>query len=157
MPNGQQAGVSRILIADDDAAILQTVSWVLEEHGYEVATATGGLSVLEQLELRTPDLVLLDVLMPDADGYQVLERIKSDARWRDVRVMMISAVPPEEGTVRTLGLGASDFIRKPFRVKELLARIQLQLRLRAQICATRDVLRATEDRKSTRLNSSHSS
>ena len=135
---------ARILIADDDTAIVQTMTWVLKEHGYDVVAAHQGARVLELMEERTPDLVLLDVMFPDADGYQILERIKGDDRWRDVPVLMVSSLPPEEAAVRTLGLGAADFVKKPFRVKELLARIQAQLRMRAILRSANDTLRHVE-------------
>jgi two-component system cell cycle response regulator len=136
---------ARILVADDDPAILQTLSWVLKEHGYDVGAAEGGAALLKQLEERTPDLVLLDIMFPDADGFQLLEQIKGDERWRDLPVLMVSSLPPEEAAVRTLGLGASDFIRKPFRVRELLARIQAQLRNRAILRSAHEALRTTEE------------
>ncbi|MEO6444428.1 MAG: response regulator transcription factor, partial [Gemmatimonadaceae bacterium] len=139
MPN------ARILIADDDASIVQTMTWVLKEHGYDVVSAQQGSRVLELMAERTPDLVLLDVMFPDADGYQILERIKNEDRWRDVPVLMVSSLPPEEAAVRTLGLGAADFVRKPFRVKELLARIQAQLRMRAILRGANDTLRHVEE------------
>ena len=88
--------------------------------------------MLEALELRAPDLILLDVLMPHLDGFQLLERLKADDRYADLPVLIVSSLPAEEATVRTLGLGAADFIRKPFRVRDLLARIQAQLRNRAE-------------------------
>lgn len=138
MPN------ARILIADDDASILQTMSWVLKEHGYDVSAAREGSRVLELLAERPPDLVLLDVMFPDADGYQILERIKSDQRWRDIPVVMVSSLPPEEAAVRTLGLGAADFVKKPFRVKELLARIQAQLRMRSILRSANEALHDVE-------------
>jgi two-component system cell cycle response regulator len=134
---------ARILVVDDDPAVVQSVSWVLEEHGYEVVAAPGGVALLEELtdpEQRPPDLLLLDILMPDGDGLQLLERVKADDRWRDVPVLMLSSVPPEEATVRTLGLGAADFIRKPFRGRELVARVQAQLRAGAELRATREAL-----------------
>ena len=136
---------ARILVADDDPAVLQTITWILKEHGYDVGAAQGGTALLEQLEARMPDLVLLDVLMPDGDGFQLLEKIKRDDRWRDLPVLMVSSLPPEDATVRTLGLGAADFIRKPFRVRELLARIQAQLRMRATLRAAHDALRNKEE------------
>jgi two-component system cell cycle response regulator len=135
---------SRILIADDDASIVQTMTWVLKEHGYDVMAAQRGADVVPMMEERVPDLVLLDVTFPDADGYQILERIKNDDRWRDVPIMMISSLPPEEASVRTLGLGAADFVRKPFRVKELLARIQAQLRMRAILRSAHTALHERE-------------
>ena len=136
---------ARILIADDDTSIVQTMTWVLKEHGYDVVSAHQGSRVLELMAERTPDLVLLDVVFPDADGYQILERIKNDDRWRDVPVLMVSSLPPEEAAVRTLGLGAADFVKKPFRVKELLARIQAQLRMRAILRGANDTLRHVEE------------
>lgn len=136
---------ARILVADDDPAVLDSVSWLLRENGYDVAKATGGVSAMEQLDLRTPDLLLMDILMPDADGCQLLERIKAEERWRDLPVLMLSSLPPEEASVRAFGLGASDFIRKPFRPKELLARVQAQLRAGALLRGTRQALVRTEE------------
>ena len=136
---------SRILVADDDPSVLESVTWLLKENGYDVVPASGGESCLEQLDKRAPDLLLLDILMPDADGFTLLERIKSEERWRDLPVLMLSAQPPEEASVRSLGLGASDFIRKPYRPKELLARVQAQLRVGAVLRATRQALTRTEE------------
>jgi len=135
---------TRILVADDDAAVLQTVAWVLKEQGYDVSAAHGGQALFERLEHEAPDLLLLDVALPGADNYQTLERIKADDRWRDLPVLMVSALPPDEATVRTLGLGAADFVRKPVRVRELLARIQAQLRVRATLSAARQELRTRD-------------
>lgn len=136
---------SRILVADDDEAVLQSVTWLLEENGYEVVPASGGVACLEHLEQRMPDLLLLDILMPDADGYQLLERIKGEERWRDLPVLMLSAQPPEDASVKALGLGAADFIRKPYRPKELLARVQAQLRTGALLRTTRVALLRSEE------------
>lgn len=136
---------ARILVADDDAAVLESVSWLLRENGYDVVRATGGNAAMEQLAERSPDLLLLDIMMPDADGCQLLERIKGEEAWRDLPVLMLSSLPPEEAAVRALGLGAADFIRKPFRPKELLARVQAQLRMGAVLRATRQALVRTEE------------
>lgn len=143
---------SRILVADDDEAVLESVAWLLQENGYDVVPANGGVSCIEQLEKRAPDLILLDILMPDADGCQLLERIKGDDRWRDLPVLMLSAQPPEEASVKSLGLGAADFIRKPYRPKELLARVHTQLRsTRAALMRTEEQLvRAQQDADSRR-------
>jgi two-component system cell cycle response regulator len=133
-----------VLVVDDDAAILQTVTWLLKEHGYDVTAVSGGAALFAQLEARAPDLVLLDVAFAGEDGYRVLERVTTDDRWPDLAVIVLSALPPEEAVVRTLGLGAADFVRKPFRVRELLARVQAQLRGRAAVRATHAALRSTE-------------
>ncbi len=145
---GISDAVARIVVVDDDPGIVQSLTWVLEEHGYDVVALTGGASLLSELardDLAPPDLLLLDILMPDADGMHLLERVKSEPRWHDVPVLMLSSVPPEEATVRALGLGAADFIRKPFRGRELIARVQAQLRAGAMLRATRDALHRAED------------
>jgi two-component system, cell cycle response regulator len=136
---------SRILVADDDDAVLESVTWLLRENGYDVVPANGGFACLEQLERKAPDLLLLDILMPDADGCQILERIKGEERWRDLPVLMLSAQPPEDASVKSLGLGAADFIRKPYRPKELLARVQAHLRMGALLRSTRAALLRTEE------------
>jgi two-component system cell cycle response regulator len=134
-----------ILVADDDAAIRDTVSWVLREHGYDVLAVESAAGVFAALETRVPDLLLLDVMMPEMDGFEALELVKANERWRELPVLMFSAMPAEEATIKTLGLGAADFVRKPFRVKELLARIQAQLRMRALLHDARQALRQTEE------------
>ena len=148
----------RILVVDDDPALLQTIAIVLKEHGYDVTTAEDGTRMQEALEKQAPDLILLDVLMPQMDGFQLLERLKGDDRFAEIPVLMVSSLPAEEATVRTLGLGAADYIRKPFRVRELLARIQAQLRNRAALSLALDqvrqgaaeLVRAREDAESRR-------
>ncbi|HEX6316866.1 MAG TPA: diguanylate cyclase, partial [Gemmatimonadaceae bacterium] len=134
-----------ILVADDDPAMLGTLSWILKEQGYDVVSTHEGRRVLELMKQRAPDLVLMDVLFGDSNGTEVLEAIRQDDRWRDIPVVMMSALTPEEAAVRTLGLGAADYVRKPFRVRELLARIQAQLRMRAILRSARDSLRETRE------------
>ncbi|MEP6764641.1 MAG: diguanylate cyclase [Gemmatimonadaceae bacterium] len=136
---------ARILVADDDQGVLDSIALLLKENGYEVVRATGGATVMEQLNARTPDLLLMDILMPDADGCQLLERVKSEEKWSDLPVLMMSSLPPEEASVRAFGLGAADFIRKPFRPKELLARVQAQLRVGSMLRSTRQTLARTEE------------
>ena len=135
----------RILVADDDASVRETVTWILREHGYDVLAVPSAADLFVELEARVPDLLLLDVVMPEMDGIEVLERVKGDERWRELPVLMFSSLPAEEATVRSLGLGAADFVRKPFRVKELLARIQAQLRMRSLLRSAREALKQTEE------------
>jgi two-component system cell cycle response regulator len=118
----------KILVADDDQSLVRTLTWILKESGYEVVSAPGGEGLMAMVEQERPNLLLLDIMMPKTDGLQLLERIKSDERFRDLPVLMVSSMPPEEATVRALGLGAADFISKPFRVRELLARVEAHLR-----------------------------
>ncbi len=118
----------RIMVADDDPALLHTLELILRENGYDVIPVPGGEQLLLRLEQTAPDLLMLDIMMPKVDGLQLLERVKQDARWRDLPVLMVSSMPPEEAAVRSLGLGASDFVAKPFRMREMLARVQAHLR-----------------------------
>jgi two-component system, cell cycle response regulator len=133
---------AKILVADDDQSLVRTLSWILKENGYEVLVAPGGEGLLATLEEARPSLLLLDIMMPKVDGLQLLERLKSDVRYRDLPVLMISSMPPEEATVKALGLGAADFISKPFRVRELLARVEAHIRV------GRELARAREEAKS---------
>jgi two-component system cell cycle response regulator len=139
MPN------AHILIADDDEALIATMAWVLREHGYDVTATHEADRVIPMMTERTPDVVLLDIVFAQTDGTEILERIKADDRWRDLPVIMMSALPLEEVAVRSLGLGAADYVRKPFRLRELLARIQAQLRMRAILRSARESLRETRE------------
>lgn len=135
----------KILVADDDPALLDTVGWILRDKGYEVVAVERADEVMEKLELEEPDLLLLDVMMPKTDGLQLLEQVKSDERWRDIPVVIISSMPPEDGTVASLGLGAADFIPKPFRVRELLARVEAHLRTSLQLKSARKEARTRSE------------
>ena len=119
---------AKVLVADDDAALTSTLTWILREHGYQVSAVSDGEHLLERLRLERPDLVLLDVMMPKVDGLQLLRRIRAEPGWQDLPVLMVSSMPPEDGTVKSLEIGANDFIPKPFRMKELLARVDAHLR-----------------------------
>jgi two-component system cell cycle response regulator len=128
----------KILVADDDQSLVRTLTWILKESGYEVVTAPGGEKLLERLETERPGMLLLDIMMPKTDGLQLLQRLKADERFRDLPVLMISSMPPEEATVKALGLGAADFIPKPFRVRELLARVKAHLRSAEELARARE-------------------
>lgn len=139
------AAAARILVVDDDPGIRDSLTLLLREQGYEVGAVEGGTGFLEALERRPPDLVLLDVVMPGADGFELLARVKADDRWSDLPIVMLSSLPAEEATITTLGLGACDYVRKPFRVRELLARIQHHIRHAAQLRARAEAVRHREE------------
>ncbi len=135
----------KILVADDDQALSRTLSWILKENGYEVLTAPGGEHLFDYLQAEPFDLLLLDIMMPKVDGLQLLQRVKADPRFKDLPVLMISSMPPEEATVRSLGLGAADFIPKPFRVRELLARVKAHLRVGRELNQARAEARSRSE------------
>src|SRR6266576_4663000 len=123
-----------ILIADDDPQLLRLVSrnLELEEEEYEVVTASNGQQALEMIESQTPDLVLLDVMMPRMDGFMVCQRVREISI---VPIILVTARGQEQDKVRGLDLGADDYLTKPFSVDELLARVRAVLR-RSQFSAS---------------------
>lgn len=139
---GPLAG-AKVLVADDDPALVGTLTWILKEQGYEVVAVPDGQNLLARLRDERPDLVLLDIMMPTVDGLQLLERIRNEPEWQDLPVLMISSMDPEDGTAKALGLGASDFVAKPFRIKELLARVGSQLKRGRELRTAREESRAS--------------
>jgi two-component system cell cycle response regulator len=135
----------KILVADDDQALSRTLSWILKENGYDVLTVPGGEHLFDHLQAEPFDLLLLDIMMPKVDGLQLLQKVKADPRFKDLPVLMISSMPPEEATVRSLGLGAADFIPKPFRVRELLARVKAHLRVGRELHQARAEARSRSE------------
>ncbi|MGH8678658.1 MAG: response regulator, partial [Burkholderiales bacterium] len=112
-----------ILVVDDNVANREMLGRRLEREGHQVQLAAGGREALELLRERRVDLVLLDVMMPEVDGYAVLQHLKADEQLRDVPVLMISAVDEIESVVRCIELGAEDYLPKPFDPVLLRARI----------------------------------
>jgi DNA-binding response OmpR family regulator len=115
----------RILVVDDEPHMVRAVRMYLEIHGYAVFGAHSGEQALDALREKLPDLVILDVLMPGLDGFEILQEIR---RLSSVPVIMLTARSEEDHKVRGLALGADDYVTKPFGQKELLARIQAVLR-----------------------------
>jgi DNA-binding response OmpR family regulator len=116
---------ARILVVDDEQYILDMLKCTLEDEGYNVDIAADGNSALTLLAERKPDLVLLDIRMPDLNGYEALELIRQQS---DVPVIMLTGVLEPTAVEQSIGLGADDYIRKPFHPRVLLARIQAKLR-----------------------------
>ncbi|MDX6309750.1 MAG: hypothetical protein QOI06_2796 [Nocardioidaceae bacterium] len=125
----------RILVVDDEHRIVRFVSRRLAEAGYEVSVATGGAEALRLNRRRSCDLVILDLLMEDIDGVSVLRELM--VQRPEQPVIVLSCLTDTASKVQCLGLGASDFIAKPFFFDELLARVRVQLRTAARAGATR--------------------
>jgi len=136
-PSPTLAG-AKVMIADDDAALVNTLTYILREMGATVVALPDGEHLLERLASEGPDLLLLDIMMPKVDGLELLRRVKGDPRWADLPVLMVSSMPPEEATVQSFGLGAADFVPKPFRVRELTARIESRLVRSRELRAARE-------------------
>jgi two-component system sensor histidine kinase/response regulator len=131
--DNDQAGGSKgtILIVDDTAHVRQLLSAMLKTRGYNVQVAEGGLHALEVVQEVSPDLILLDIMMPQMDGYEVCERLKDDPRTRDIPVIFISALEQTDDKIKAFNAGGVDYIPKPFQIKEVLARVGAHLALRS--------------------------
>jgi len=115
----------KILSADDDKDLLALIAFTLSQAGYLVIKASDGIAAVEAFEAEAPDLVILDINMPRASGFQACEAIRSKSR---VPVMMLTVRGEEEDLVRALELGADDYLTKPFSPRTLLARVKALLR-----------------------------
>ena len=116
---------SRILLVDDEPSILATTAPLLRARGYEVATATTGQAALDAVDRQPPQLVILDLGLPDLDGIEVCRRLREG---RSVPIVVLSARGAERDKVAALDAGADDYVTKPFGAEELLARVRAALR-----------------------------
>ena len=119
----------RILLVDDEIDILEFVRYNLLKEGYEVFTAQNGAEALKAAAECRPHLILLDMMMPVMDGAQTCRAIREDPRLRDTMVVFLSALGEEEQQLTGFGVGADDYLTKPFGTGELLARVRVALRL----------------------------
>ncbi len=120
---------SLILVVDDQASSRMTLASLIEPEGYRVAFATNGAEALTQMRLVAPDLVLLDVMMPEMDGFEVCRRLRADPALALIPVVMITALDDQESLLQGIEAGADDFMSKPFNRAELRARIRTITRL----------------------------
>jgi two-component system, OmpR family, alkaline phosphatase synthesis response regulator PhoP len=116
---------AKILVVDDEAGILNTVRAYLEREGFAVQTAGDGPSAIKAARTFTPDLVILDIMLPGMDGLEVLRRLRQDS---DVYVLMLTAKTDEMDKIVGLTVGADDYLTKPFSPRELVARVKAVLR-----------------------------
>jgi DNA-binding NarL/FixJ family response regulator len=139
---GQEAP-ARILIVDDEPLNIDYLQQELEVHGFAIETAVNGIEALNRVADAPPDIVLLDVMMPELDGIAVLRILKGDPATRLIPVVLMTALNAVEDRVRGIEAGADDFLSKPVDERELLARIRTALSLKRTIDATVEELRST--------------
>ncbi len=129
-----------VLIVEDEEDIRELVSYHLLKEGYQVASVASGEEALTVAEAQTPDLILLDVMLPGMDGLTVCQRLRASPKTADVAIMMLTAKSEEADIIRGLNLGATDYVTKPFSPKVLLARVRAALRRKpAEATAEEDV------------------
>ena len=122
----------RILVVEDERSIADLVAEALKRQGYRVETAGDGDQALEAAETTLPDLIILDLMLPKLDGWEVCRRLREEETTKRIPVIMLTARRDEKDVVAGLELGADDYLRKPFSLAELLARVKAHLRARAQ-------------------------
>lgn len=125
-----------VLIVDDNPNNIQVVAAIMAEHNYELGIAMNALEAYKFLEANTPELILLDVNMPEVDGFEVCSTLKSDEKYKDIPIIFLTAKDEKEDIVKAFDLGAVDYVTKPFNRKELIARVRTQISLKK----TRDEL-----------------
>jgi sigma-B regulation protein RsbU (phosphoserine phosphatase) len=126
----KNAGREEILVVDDTPANLRLLSQMLSQHGYAVRAVTSGPRAIESVRESPPNLIMLDIKMPDMDGYEVTEALKADDRFSDIPIIFISALDEIEDKVKAFRTGGVDYITKPFQMEEVLARTETHLALR---------------------------
>lgn len=137
---------ARVLIVDDDPLARETLEAVLRKEGYTLLFAASGNELFQQIAAAAPDLILLDVMMPDINGFDICLRLKASANYRHIPIILVTALDSTADLVRGLDSGADEFISKPFRSPELRARVRTMLRIKRQYDAlqymlqTRDLL-----------------
>ncbi|MBD2611376.1 MAG: hybrid sensor histidine kinase/response regulator [Nostoc sp. ZfuVER08] len=137
--------IDRILAVDDTRDNLILVQTILESEGYEVDLASDGITALRKIEQSPPDLILLDVMMPGMDGYEVTRRIRNNRAISSYIPILLITAFHESSVVEGLDAGADDFIRKPFDTDELLARVRSLLRLKHSLDEQQKMARQRED------------
>lgn len=125
------SGRPRILVVEDEIAIQELLRYSLEQAAFEVVVVGSAEAALEEIRQRLPALVLLDLMLPGMSGSALAKRLRSDARTRELPIIMVTARADESDRVQGLDIGADDYVSKPFSPKELIARIRAVLRRRA--------------------------
>jgi len=127
---GRKFMAKNILIVDDEPNIVLSLKFLMTQEGFEVRIARSGEESLAALAEQVPDLVLLDVMMPKPDGYEVCQKIRATPAWRDTAVIMLTAKGRDIEREKGLAMGADDYITKPFATRELVAKVHAILRER---------------------------
>ncbi len=117
----------RLLLVEDDRINLKLLTHMLKPYNYQLLTAMSGKEALEMVEQHDPDLILLDIRLPDINGYEICERLKSDQKTKDIPIIVTTAFAHQEYREKAFALGADEFITKPYLLDSVVERIEKQL------------------------------
>jgi len=113
-----------VLVVDDEPNIVESLEFLMRKAGFEVRVAKDGEAALDAVANHKPDLILLDVMIPKRDGYEVCQQIRANGAWDDVRIIMLTAKGREAEREKGMELGADEYITKPFSTRELVERVK---------------------------------
>ena len=114
----------KILVVDDEPNIVLSLEFLMKQAGFQVRTASDGEAGLAAIAAEAPDLVLLDVMMPRKNGYEVCQAIRANPAWKNIRIIMLTAKGREVEREKGMALGADDYITKPFSTQEVVVRVR---------------------------------
>ncbi|MEO5339282.1 MAG: response regulator [Magnetococcus sp. MYC-9] len=123
---------AEILIVDDAPNIVLSLEFLFKKEGFNVRSASDGEEALRAMEEKVPDVILLDVMMPKRNGFEVCEAIRANPQWREVRIVMLTAKGREMEQEKGMALGADDYITKPFSTRGLVSKVRGLLGLRTE-------------------------
>jgi len=118
----------KVLIAEDEETIVESLSFLMEKEGYDVSVATDGRTAISMIARDIPDMVLLDVMMPVCDGFEVVRAARNDPNTRQMPIMMLTAKTREVDRRKGLELGVDDFVTKPFSTRDVVSRVKALLK-----------------------------
>jgi len=116
-----------VLVVDDEPNIVLSLEFLMKQAGLEVRTAADGQAALASVRANMPDLILLDISMPNGDGFEVCRKIRENPIWQDIRIIMLTAKGKDSERERGLAAGADDYITKPFSTHEVIDRVAAQI------------------------------
>ncbi|MFO7667288.1 MAG: response regulator [Desulfobacterales bacterium] len=114
----------KILIADDEQSIVVPLEFLMQQKGYQVMAAYNGEEAIEKIISFNPDLILLDIMLPIIDGFEVCQMIRSNPNWKDIKIIFVSAMGREVDIAKGLALGADAYITKPFANAEIIQKVR---------------------------------
>ena len=120
----------KILIVDDEPSIIVALQFLMEQNGYETLVAFSGEEAIEVVTQHRPDLILLDIMLPVVDGFEVCQRVREKPDWKDIRIVLVTALDRESNVAKGLALGADAYVTKPFANADLIAKVKELLECR---------------------------
>ena len=114
----------KILIVDDEPSIIVPLQFLMEQNGYEATVAFSGEEAMETIADHPPDLILLDIMLPVIDGFEVCQRVRENPEWNHIRIILLTAMGSEANVAKGMALGADAYITKPFSNSEVVAKVK---------------------------------